>query len=625
MFRAKKFLAGFLFLLALSVVIPLAHLRGSTDGAVAYLKSKPLSPWSIMALAASGESPSLDSLKTLSSDKAIDYEAPILALTAAGKDPRTFGSTDLVAKLKSFYNGAQLGDPTTLNDDIFGLLALLSSGEAPNSQVAAGIEKFIVGKQHADGGFAFAEGSGSDTNTTAAAIMALRAASVSASAPSLVKAEAYLKAAQNDDGGFPYDPKSQWGAASDASSDAFVIMAAKALGEDASSWQKGGKSPVQNLESLKDPRGFYLYQPGAAEDSFTPVTTSYALLALSGKTLPAAALSPPKTPAAVSFSVRVEGKESELCQTEGEGRTALDALKTASSSCGLPYHAQSSSLGEYVDEINGEKAAGASGWLYDVNAVSPSVGAADYTLSAGDSVVWYFGDYGWKEMRLSLATSSVPASAPVTGVVDYFDNGGWKPLSGATVKSGDISAATDGAGAFSLALSAGRRSVVAEKPGYVRSEAENVAVGSPERAEIPLSVSVPAETGGSAAGGLGSGSNSSSGSSGPSSGSISVVVESAGAGGGAEFGAVSRGGVAQKNVTLRNNGSSASTFSASVSGDALFRRYLTLNNRGWRSFRVTLAGSFATTTVVSLLVPADYRESGVKTGALVFWATPAAQ
>ena len=50
----------------------------------------------------------------------------------------------------------------------------------------------------------------------------------------------------------------------------------------------------------------------------------------------------------------------------------------------------------YVTEINGEQAgtfSGWDGWMYIVNNTSPSVGMSDYTLSAGDSVVLYYGDY----------------------------------------------------------------------------------------------------------------------------------------------------------------------------------------------------------------------------------------
>lgn len=569
-FLVSGIVAGVLTL----VVLPFLHLFGDANPTVLYLKSKPLSPWSIMALSAAGESPSLDSLKTVSSEKAIDLEAPILALTSAGKDPRTFGAENLVAKLKSFYDGTQLGETGIINDDIFGLLAFIASGEGMSDSVLSGVKSFILSKQNADGGFSFAVGlpaapSGaaqaggeSDTNTTAAAIMALRAAGVSASDVVLTQANAYLKSAQNADGGFPYDPKSSWGTASDASSDAWVMMAVKSLGEDITSWQKNGNTLVAHLESLRQEGlpaasgtaqagGFYLYQTGGAEDSFTPITTSYALLALSGKTLPVRVIAP-EIPAEVSFSVQIEGKQALLCDAEGVGVTAFDALKIAVAQCNLAYHVQSSSLGEYVDEIAGEKASGMSGWLYTVNGQLASVGASAYTLSAGDAVRWYFGNFD--------GTSSSDAS----------------------------------------------------------------------RTEVPLSVTIPAPPLGSGGGGLPAQSGGSGGDGNSNNDSVVSMMVEVGKKGGSRgeailFGTARRGEAAGKTITLKNSGTVAATLSTSVSGDAVFRRYLRLNDKTWREYRATLPTNTSTTTNLSLSVPADYSGSGEKRGALIFWATPTAQ
>lgn len=539
-------IAAGITLASIAIIVPVSRLLGADSPSVAYLKGKPLSPWSIMALSAAGESPSLDSLKTVSAEKAIDLEAPILALTAAGKDPRSFGSVDLIAKLKGFYDGAQLGDAAILNDDIFGLLALIASGEKQDSAEVAGIKSFIISKQSGDGGFSFAVVGTSDTNTTAAAVMALRAAGVSSSDSILTKAVGYLQSAQNSDGGFPYDPKGSWGTASDASSDAWVIMAKRALGEDAFLWQKDGKTPAMHLETLKQEGGFYLYQNGGAEDSFTPVATSYALLALSGKTLPVKVIAP-ETPAGVAFSIQVEGKVALLCDADGTGVTVIDALKVAASACGLQYHLQSSSLGDYVDEIAGEKASGSSGWLYAVNRVLPSVGAGAYKMKERDAVRWYFGNF-------------------------------------------DGTAASDSV-----------------------------------RTEISLSAIIPEPQ----AGNNGSGWNNGGGNAQNNENTISMTVEigksEGGSGAALGFGAAARGAVVAKTIALKNGGGVAVTLSTSVSGDAVFRRYLRLSDKSWREYRATLAPQAATTTTLSLAIPSDYEGSGVKNGALIFWATPAAR
>jgi len=68
---------------------------------------------------------------------------------------------------------------------------------------------------------------------------------------------AYLAAAQNDDGGFPYSPESEYGTDSDANSTAVVIQALAAAGEDVGAggpWDKGeGRTPLAALLSFQNP------------------------------------------------------------------------------------------------------------------------------------------------------------------------------------------------------------------------------------------------------------------------------------------------------------------------------------------------------------------------------------
>ena len=256
----------------------------------AYLQDHLNSPWVTMALVALGENPDTTYLQSAEGSTAIDLEAPILALTAAGKNPYTYPETDLIAALKAFYFEGQLGEKDMLNDDIFGILALVSAGVPGDDPVIAAVKEHIITHQNADGGWSYSVGGTNDTNTTAAAIMALMAAGLSPDAPSVVQGLAYVRAAQNADGGFPYDPQSEWGTASDASSDAWVLMALTAADTDMASFS-ASTSPSEHLLSLQvasstGPTGYFEYQPGSGEDSFTPVTTSYAVIALSGKTLP---------------------------------------------------------------------------------------------------------------------------------------------------------------------------------------------------------------------------------------------------------------------------------------------------------------------------------------------------
>lgn len=272
----------------------LAH-AGSAE-ATPYLEEHAGSPWVVMALSVVGDTPDTAFLQSATSTVAIELEAPILALTAAHKDPRVYPASDLIQGLQSHYSGGQIGDPGTLNDDIFGILALVSAGVSLQDEIITGTRSFVLSHQNTDGGWPFTTGGTSDTNTTAAAIMALIASGGAASDASIVQGLDYLHAAQNTDGGFPYDPQSQWGTGSDASSDAWVMLALSASGVSESSWATASGTPMTDLLSYQQPSGYFEFQHGTGEDSFTPVTTSYAVLALSGKTLPVAILPPPPPP-----------------------------------------------------------------------------------------------------------------------------------------------------------------------------------------------------------------------------------------------------------------------------------------------------------------------------------------
>src|SRR3989338_1784378 len=139
------------------------------------------------------------------------------------------------------------------------------------------------------------------------------------------------------------------------------------------------------------------------------------------------------------------------------------------------------------------------------------------------------------------------------------------------------------------------------------------------RTEVPLSVVIaaPASPGGGSEDTSGDGNT------------LSMIVDVAGAGGktdGAiDFGTASRGSIALQNIMLKNGGSIAATVSASVSGNAVFRRYLHLDEKPWREYQTTLPGSANSAAALSLPIPADYAESGAKSGSLIFWATPTAQ
>src|SRR3989338_1965248 len=165
----------------------------------------------------------------------------------------------------------------------------------------------------------------------------------------------------------------------------------------------------------------------------------------------------------------------------------------------------------------------------------------------------------------------------------------------------------------------GRRGEVGVELRGVLFRSKGTPASESVRTEVPLSVVIaaPASPGGGSEDTYGDGNT------------LSMIVDVAGAGGktdGAiDFGTASRGSIALQNIMLKNGGSIAATVSASVSGNAVFRRYLRLDEKPWREYQTTLPGSANSAAALSLPIPADYAESGAKSGSLIFWATPTAQ
>ena len=219
--------------------------------------------WVIMALVAAGENPHdwmkngqspIDYVSTNAKNLtgSTDYERMILALVAAGADPRAFAGRDFVMELKKAYleDNGQFSDFTYTT--IWGILAL-SSAEEDVSKSAEWLKR----QQNADGGFAWAPGEKSDFDDTAAVIEALIAAGERPESSVISDALEYLHAGQNTDGGFRYYGTSP----SNAASDAWVIQALVACGQDprGETWTVNGTNPVDHLLSLQQSDGSFYY------------------------------------------------------------------------------------------------------------------------------------------------------------------------------------------------------------------------------------------------------------------------------------------------------------------------------------------------------------------------------
>ena len=156
--------------------------------------------------------------------------------------------------------------PPTLNAAMWGILALRQLGEpAPPAAV-----KLLLANQRPSGGWSWNVGSGPDSNDTAAAIEALRAAGVRG-AP-ITRGIAYLLALERKDGGFQLTP----GRGSDAQSTAWAIQAFRAAG------LAPPPRALRYLTSLRRPDGSFRY---SARYAVTPVWVTAQALA-SAKALP---------------------------------------------------------------------------------------------------------------------------------------------------------------------------------------------------------------------------------------------------------------------------------------------------------------------------------------------------
>jgi hypothetical protein len=222
-----------------------------------------------------------------------DIAKVTLALIASGKNPRTLGPVDLIARIEGAQGeDGQYGDSGMINDQALATIAL-SSAERP---VPASATSYLLDKQIADGTWSWngdtSESSG-DNNTAAMAVVALRAAGLPADHPQIVKTLEHFQEQQNADGGFPYISPSPYGTDSDSNSTAVVIWAIKAAGQDPAGddWKyegQDGLSPVDKIQAFQNDSGAYRWQDAMPDDNF--LSTVQAMIAAEIKTLPFATM-----------------------------------------------------------------------------------------------------------------------------------------------------------------------------------------------------------------------------------------------------------------------------------------------------------------------------------------------
>ena len=201
---------------------------------------------------------------------------------AVGQDPHGFGGIDLVAAINNTFNTATGAYGENNMDQAWAMLGLRAAGEAvPTAAIAR-----LASQANPNGGWGWAAGVASDSDSTALAVQALIASGAPASHPALVAGLAYLRAVQltNSNGGFAASPGEPWGLVSNTNSTAFAVQGILAAGQDplGASWTVSAATPVDFLLGQQLPNGAFVY----IESPANLFATQQAVPALVGKPFP---------------------------------------------------------------------------------------------------------------------------------------------------------------------------------------------------------------------------------------------------------------------------------------------------------------------------------------------------
>ncbi|TAJ45829.1 ABC transporter substrate-binding protein [Methanofollis fontis] len=276
--------------------------------------TNPGTSWfAVMAIVAAGEDPhdwavngtsAIDYWKysddTVNPDGTAELGKMVTVISAAGENPHDFGGYDYLTTLRGRMNpNGQFGD--FIYTTYWGILGLVSAGE----DVALSVS-WLKDQQNDDGGYGWMPGAESDSDDTAAVVMALVAAGVPKTDPSVTGALDYLRAHQMEDGGFNYGGSSS----SNAASAGWVIQAIVAAGEDPSGWSKNGYDVVSALADLQQPDGSFRWTTYTTDNPCG--MTARAIPALLGRPYP---VLPGQTPSDLSAPETSVPAASETTQT----------------------------------------------------------------------------------------------------------------------------------------------------------------------------------------------------------------------------------------------------------------------------------------------------------------------
>lgn len=611
----RKYLVSSILFTTVVALLFVGRSQASVPPAVgSYLSSVKNNEWATIGQAVLGNTPSdISFLKTLSGNTANDYSKAILALTALGKDPRFFGSENLVDGLRQKFNNGQIGDLTLLSDDMFGIIALRASGVPSDDTIISQDAAYIKSKQLADGSWDFsASSSHGSSDLTAMGIMALVAAGVPTNDSAIKNAIDYLQKSQNNDGGWPIQPSGL----SNSESTAWVLSAIYALGDNPLFWTPNNNSPIDYLNARLNADGYFLFdEKSTSKDIRTPITTSYVAIALSGKYYPVQIISAP-----LEVNLRIEGQSNTICETKTQAQSVLDAVKSAATLCNYTYTIEDTQYGPYLKAINSEEASGSRGWSYLVNYDLPQVGMADYSVKNSEDIIIYYGDWGDLPLRLTHSSTMELGASSIATIEKYdYNQKQWLAANGSILKRGNESFTADANGKINLNWTeVGAYQIWVDGVNSVRSAKITVTAGagSSQSQSLPLTVEIAQSLVNSQKTG------NSDPSSANSMNNASAIVF--GVSGDLNFGKLKPGESSAKTATITNSSTVPIKITAQVTGARLFVENLSLDEKTPINWQKRLEANTSSASVnTKLIVPADYIGSGKEQGILIFWANPA--
>ena len=282
--------------------------------------------WATLGLAAAGRNP-----RDAGSPNAVAYiraharelndlgelNRTILILRAAGLRPRIGGRNLERALLDRQRRGGSFAG--RVNTTAFAILGLRAAGRPRRDAAVQRAAAWIAAQANDDGGFNFAgRGGPSGIDDTGAAIQGLVAAGWRGR-PVVRRAARFLVRNQASDGGFALIP----GGPSNAQSTAWAVQGLLAAGREPSRIRRGGsRDPMRYLRSLTAASGEVRYSRSSRQ---TPVwVTAQAVAALARRTLP---LKPvPRTRRAAAASAATASATATATATPADGRRSRQLL-----------------------------------------------------------------------------------------------------------------------------------------------------------------------------------------------------------------------------------------------------------------------------------------------------------